>query len=152
MSLKPFREVPKDMVEWTRWFNQQDTSSTTNVTSSSSGQQFTNYSITHAIADVSSNSATCQYSAAQSWFVDLEAATGVVTIILQGSPSGYGEINIRVKQGSVARTITWSGGAFEWPGGTVPTMTTANDSIDIYHFQTIDGGVTWTGSALQNVS
>ena len=113
------------------------------------------YGVKHATAVVDTNAATCVYSTAQSYFVDLEPASGNVTITLSGGPvSGdYGEMNIRVEQDSEgSRGIVWAGGVFEWPNGAAPTMTPAANALDIYHFQTIDGGTTWAGSVLPDVN
>ncbi len=113
------------------------------------------YGIKHATATALKNVVTCAYSTAQSYFVDLEPATGAVTITLSGGPvSGdYGEMYIRVQQDTTAnRTITWAGGTFKLAGGTAPVMTASADAIDIFHFQTIDGGTTWYGSVVQDLS
>jgi len=111
------------------------------------------YSITSGSATISANAATLTYSTAQAWELDLEAATGNVTVTLSGGPpaSTYGEMIVKVQQDTTAaRTITWAGGTFEWPGGTAPTMTATADAIDIYHFSTWNGGTTWWGSVIQD--
>ena len=112
------------------------------------------YSITSGSATISANAATLTYSTAQAWELDLEAATGNVTVTLSGGPpaSTYGEMIVKVQQDTTAaRTITWAGGTFEWPGGTAPTMTATADAIDIYHFSTWNGGTNWWGSVIQDV-
>lgn len=111
------------------------------------------YSIASGSATISANAATLTYSTAQAWELDLEAATGNVTVTLSGGPpaSTYGEMIVKVQQDTTAaRTITWAGGTFEWPGGTAPTMTATADAIDIYHFSTWNGGTTWWGSVIQD--
>lgn len=40
---------------------------------------------------------------------------------------------------------TVSGTQVKWTGGTIPTVSSAANAIDIYTFFTIDGGVTWFG-------
>lgn len=103
---------------------------------------------------VSANAVTLTYSDGPAFEVDLEAATGTVTITISGGPptGTYGEIIVKVQQDTTAsRTITWAGGTFEWPGGTAPTMTAAADAIDIYHFSTWNGGTTWWGSVIQDM-
>lgn len=159
MSLKPFREIPKDLAEWTRWFNAQTDetgSSSTSVDNTElDGVQLTAYEISHAVATVDGNTTECDYQTAQSWFIDLEPATGTVTITISGGPTdgNYGEMNIRVQQDTTSnRVIVWAGGTFLWAGGSAPTLTASADAVDIFHFQTINAGNTWTGSALQNVS
>ena len=161
MGLKPFRNIPRDLAEWTRWCNDQDLGTSEESTSESSEEstltniELVNFSIAHEVATLVGNAATFLYSDAQSWFVDLEPATGNVTLTLSGGPGTgeYGEMNIRVQQdGTANRTITWAGGTFLWPGGSQPTLTATADAIDIFHFQTIDGGATWAGSAIQDMS
>lgn len=115
---------------------------------------FDDYAITSTSIGITANAATCTYSTSQSYEVDLENATGNVTITLSGNPpSGeYGEMIIKVQQDTTAdRTITWAGGTFEWPNQTAPVMTTGSDSIDIYHFSTWDAGTTWYGSVLPDM-
>lgn len=112
------------------------------------------YSIVASSATVSANAVTLTYSTAQAWEVDLEAATGAVTITLTGGPPAgtYGEMIVKVQQDTTAaRTITWAGGTFEWPGGTAPVMTATADAFDIFHFCTWNGGTNWWGSAIQDV-
>lgn len=104
------------------------------------------YSITSAALTVSANAVTVTYGTAQAPVVDLEAATGAVTITVSGGPpSGtYGEMIIRVQQDSTAdRTLTWAGGTFVWPGGTVVAPKTGSDAITIYYLSTWDTGTTW---------
>lgn len=43
-----------------------------------------------------------------------------------------------------AHTVTWPG-TFNWPGGTVPTLTTSG--YDILSFYTRNGGISWNGFA-----
>ena len=95
---------------------------------------------------VSANAVTLTYSEGPGFEVDLEAATGTVTITISGGPpSGdYGAISVKVKQDSTAdRTITWAGGSFVWAGGSAHVQNTGSDAISIYNFETWDGGTTW---------
>lgn len=51
----------------------------------------------------------------------------------------------RVKDNSATpRSITWPSGT-KWPGGTVPTLTSTANCVDIFTFFTDDGGTTWYG-------
>jgi hypothetical protein len=147
-GLKPFREIPRDLAEWTRWMSDQDVASTTTVVSSETTSNL------HRVATLNLNAASFEYSVATSWEIDLEDATGNVTLTLSGGPAigESGEMVIRVTQDGTARTITWAGGTFLWAGGTPPTLTATEDAIDVFTFQSVDEGNTWTGSALQNVS
>lgn len=42
------------------------------------------------------------------------------------------------------RTIAWPGSAV-WPGGIVPVLSTAANSVDMAVFTTVDGGIAWLG-------
>ena len=110
------------------------------------------FGITSNSLTVSANAVSVDLSTGNAFEIDLEAATGTVTITLSNPPASgtYGECVLKIQQDTTAsRTITWAGGTFRWPGGTVPTMTAAADSIDIFVFKTWDGGTTWYGNAAQ---
>jgi len=51
---------------------------------------------------------------------------------------------LKVIQDSTARVITWPS-SVDWPAATAPTLTATNNGVDIFVFQTIDGGTTWYG-------
>jgi len=51
---------------------------------------------------------------------------------------------LKIIQDSSARTITWPG-SVDWAGGTAPTLSTANNAVDVFVFLTIDGGTTYYG-------
>lgn len=104
------------------------------------------YSVTSTTAVVSANAVTLTYSTAQSYELDLEAATGNVTVTISGGPpSGtYGEMIVKIQQDTTAdRTLTWAGGTFVWPGGTEVEPKTGSDSITIYYLSTWNAGTTW---------
>lgn len=107
------------------------------------------YSIESDAPTVSTNAVTLAYSDGPAFEVDMEPATGTVTITLSGGPpSGtYGQITVKVQQdGATAQTITWAGGTFVWAGGTAHPMNTTLDGITIFAFETWDGGTTWYGA------
>ena len=54
---------------------------------------------------------------------------------------------LKVIQGSTARTITWPS-SVDWNSSTAPTLSTANDAVDVFGFITIDGGTTYYGFVL----
>jgi len=111
--------------------------------------------VEHKVSTLSANAASFDFALAQSWFCDLEPATGNVTLTIDGGPdeNNQGKIDIRVQQdGGANRTITWAGGTFEWAGGSAPTLTASADAIDVFTFVSIDSGSIWTGSVIQNVS
>ena len=115
----------------------------------------TDYGLTSNSLTVSANAVSVDLTTGNAFEVDLEAATGTVTITLSNPPASgtYGECIIKVKQDSTAdREITWAGGTFAWPGGSAPTMSTGSDAIDIYTFKTWDAGTTWYGNVAQDFS
>jgi hypothetical protein len=104
------------------------------------------YSIENVSTTPTGTTETLTYEDGPAFEVDLESVTGNITITISGGPpSGdYGQIVCKVTQDSaVARTITWSGGTFEWAGGTAHTMTTTLNGFSIFTFETWDGGTTW---------
>ena len=107
------------------------------------------YSIESDAPTVSTNAVTLTYSNGPAFEVDMEPATGTVTITISGGPpSGtYGQITVKVQQdGATAQTITWAGGTFRWAGGSAHPMTTTLDGFSIFTFETWDGGTTWHGA------
>ena len=89
---------------------------------------------------------TLTYSDGPAFQVDLESVTGNITITISGGPpsGSYGQMVVKVTQDSAtARTVTWAGGTFRWPGGTAHPMNTTLNGFSIYTFETWDGGTTW---------
>jgi hypothetical protein len=111
------------------------------------------YAIESSSEVISSNNATLTYADGPAFELDLAAATANVTVTISGGPPAntYGEIIVKIKQDTTARTITWAGGTFEWPGGVQPTLTATSGAFDIFHFSTWDGGTTWWGTAAQDM-
>lgn len=112
------------------------------------------YSILNTSVTPTGTTQTITYSTSQSYEVSLASTTGNITITISGGPPAgtYGEMIVKVTQhGTTARTITWAGGTFEWPGGTAPTMTATASAVDIFHFSTWNSGTNWWGSAIQDV-
>lgn len=92
---------------------------------------------------------TITYSTSNSYQIDLESATGNMTVTISGGPPAgtYGQMVVIITQDStVARTVTWAGGTFRWPGGSTHPMTTTLNGFTIYTFETWDGGTTWYGT------
>lgn len=94
----------------------------------------------------SPDTATVDCTLGNSAYIDLENATESVTLSFTNPPASgtYGEINLIVQQGSVARTINWPA-AVDWKGG-APTLSTTNNVVDLFHFFTVDAGTTWYGT------
>lgn len=81
---------------------------------------------------------TCDFTLAPNQTIDLQSATGDVTVTFNiGSPRGT-EYLVNVIQGSVTRNIIWPG-TVSWAGGTPPTITATNDAEDLFKFRTLDG-------------
>lgn len=102
------------------------------------------YAVKHQSLTITSNAATLNYSQGQSAVIDLEAATGTVTLTVTNPPATgkYGEFSLKVLQGATARNINWPA-SFKWPGGTAPTLSSANNAVDVVAGFTIDAGATW---------
>ena len=63
------------------------------------------------------------------------------------NPAASGKVSgatLRIIQGSTARTITWNS-SIKWAADTAPTLSTANDAVDIFVFYTVEGGTTYYG-------
>jgi hypothetical protein len=71
-----------------------------------------------------------------------------VTFTLPTTPVNTAcSFTLYIKQGASARTVTWPGSAkLKWAGGSAPTVTATAGAVDIFVFETIDGGTTWYGS------
>lgn len=85
--------------------------------------------------------------------INLNLATNFVhdltgnTTYTFSNPAAAGEASaftLKIIQGSTARTITWPS-SVDWAGGTAPTLSTANNAVDVFVFYTIDGGTTYYG-------
>jgi len=72
---------------------------------------------------------TLNWNNGASQAIDLQGATGTVVVTLSNPISG-GLYTVKVTQGSVARNITWPA-TVKWPGGTAPTISVANDAMDL---------------------
>lgn len=54
-----------------------------------------------------------------------------------------------IAQGGTPRTVTWTT-PVRWAGGVVPTITATANKVDIFVFETVDGGTNWFGSLVGN--
>lgn len=114
----------------------------------------TDYGVTSTTYTPSGTTQTIDYTAGNAYQLDLESATGDVTITLSNPPATgtYGEIVIRVEQdSSTPRNLTWPA-SVKWPGGTAPTISTGADAVDIITLRTWDAGTTWYGNFSQDYS
>jgi len=92
-----------------------------------------------------SGAVTINLNNATNWLHDLSGNTTYTftyptTTNVQVSSS----FTLKIIQGTTARTITWPS-SVDWAGGTAPTLSTANNAVDVFVFYTIDSGTTWYG-------
>lgn len=78
---------------------------------------------------VAADAATINWSNGSVQIFDLQGSTAAVTLTLT-NPVTAGSYYIKVIQGDNGDTITWPG-TVDWPAGTAPTITAADDSVDI---------------------
>lgn len=129
-------------------FLQQDATSG-RIGSTSGGLTLEDYNIESTDATPTGTTQTITYSTSNVYSVDLESATGNVTITISGGPASgtFGEMTVRVIQDSTTvRTVTWAGGTFEWAGGSAHPLTTTLNGFSVFHFMSWDGGTTWFAS------
>ena len=109
--------------------------------------EITDYGITEQVLTITANAATFNLTLGNVASIDLEAATAAVVLTLSNPPGSgtYGEALLVITQGSVARDITWPG-SVSWQGGSAPSLTQTNNSVDIVHLQTVNGGTNWYGT------
>jgi hypothetical protein len=94
-----------------------------------------------------SGTGTLDFDAANAWTATV---TGVVTIALANVPTGtfiVGGVFLIINGGSSA--VTWPA-AFDWPGGTAPTLTTSGN--DLIAFLSFDAGTSFKAIANLDMS
>lgn len=108
------------------------------------------YAVKHQVLSISTgttpDSATVDCTLGNSAYLDLENAVENIDVFFTNPPASgrYGEINLIVEQGTTARTINFPA-SVDWKGG-APTLSTVNNTIDVLHFFTVNGGTTWIGT------
>jgi len=91
----------------------------------------------------SSNAATINLREGTSFLHDL--TENVTYTFSNPAASGNSSIfTLKIIQGSSARAITWPS-SVDWAAATAPTLTATDNGVDIFVFQTIDGGTTYYG-------
>lgn len=92
-------------------------------------------------ADSVSGAVTVDYANAK---VNKYTLTGNVTFTFTGATTGFacGLTLYLVQDGTGSRTVTWPA-SVKWAFGSVPTLSTAANSVDIVIFETYDGGTSW---------
>ena len=72
---------------------------------------------------------TVDFAAGRNQVIDLDSATGDVTLTLDNPVAGV-VYTIKPIQGAVARDLIWPASVL-WPGGTPPVISTGDDEIDL---------------------
>jgi hypothetical protein len=77
--------------------------------------------------------------------VSITLTGNVTTLTLQGATAGKAcSFGLYVTYGG-SFSISWPA-SVKWAGGTQPTQTSTTSAVDIFVFETLDGGTTWYGS------
>jgi hypothetical protein len=90
---------------------------------------------------------TLDWDGGNSQIIDLEGASGDVTVTMINQKSG-GSYLIKIIQGSVARDIVWESSVY-WEDGDEPVITTTDDAVDVVSLWC--DGTNYYGSYLQNM-
>ena len=99
-----------------------------------------------ATATVTANAASIDWSDGDLQVVDLQGSTGDVTVTMSNPHTGA--TALKIIQGDNGDTIIWSPVAL-WSEGTIPTITAANDSVDLASF--VWDGSSYLGSITQDL-
>jgi hypothetical protein len=99
--------------------------------------------ITENAVTLSGTSTTIDLSAATNFVHDLTGAT-TYTFSNPASTGNASSFTLKIIQDATARAITWPS-SVDWAGGTAPTLSSANNAVDVFTFYTIDGGTTYYG-------
>ena len=91
----------------------------------------------------SSNAATLNLRDGDNFVHDLTENV-TYTFSNPGASGKVSAFSLKVIQDSSARTITWPS-SVDWAAGTAPTLSTANNAVDVFVFFTHDGGTTYYG-------
>jgi len=79
--------------------------------------------------------------------VDLESASGAMTLSITGGPTSgnHGQVTVRAQQdGASAITAVWGGGdTYRHANGVAHPMNTTLDGMTIWTLETFDGGTSW---------
>ena len=99
--------------------------------------------ITEDSVTLSGTSTTIDLATATNFVHDLTGNT-TYTFSNPATSGNASAFTLKIIQGSTARTITWPA-SVDWAGGTAPTLSSANNAVDIFTFFTLDGGTTYYG-------
>jgi hypothetical protein len=101
------------------------------------------FSEEYAAVTSSSNVVSLNLRTANNFSHDLTEATTVSFT----NPAASGKVSaatLRIIQGSTPRAITWNS-SIKWAADTAPTLSQADNAVDIFVFYTVDGGTTYYG-------
>ena len=101
------------------------------------------FSEEYAAVTSSSNVVSLNLRTANNFSHDLTEATTVSFT----NPAASGKVSaatLRIIQGSTARAITWNS-SIKWAGDVAPTLSQADNAVDIFVFYTVDAGTTYYG-------
>ena len=101
------------------------------------------FSEEYAAVTSSSNVVSLNLRTANNFSHDLTEATTVSFT----NPAASGKVSaatLRIIQGSTARAITWNS-SIKWAGDVAPTLSQADNAVDIFVFYTLDAGTTYYG-------
>ena len=123
------------------------------VVTTATGLSVTGTTVTDAITIAGAITEDAETLTGTSTTIDLATATNFVhdltgaTTYTFSNPAATGNASsftLKIIQDATARTITWPA-TVRWAGGTAPTLSTANDAVDVFTFYTIDGGSNYYG-------
>lgn len=101
-----------------------------------------------AVTKVTASAATTTLDLNTANVFDVTADADTTLAFSNASPNFACSFTVYIRQGSTAHTVSFPAGVF-W-SGTKPTVTAAANAIDIFVFESIDGGTTWFGSLVGN--
>lgn len=91
---------------------------------------------------ISSNTLTLDCSVSNVFAVSLNANISTLTLSNVPSTGNAFALTLSLVANGTAYTVTWPA-SVKWPGGTAPTLTSANGKVDTFVLTTWDGGTTW---------
>lgn len=111
------------------------------------------FAIAEDIVTSSSGAVTFDLTSANTFSITLTENITSMTISNPPVASDSGQFTVVFTQdgGGGAYTVAWPASVL-WPGGTGPTISTANDAIDMVTLYTNDAGTTWLGAFSQAYS
>lgn len=121
-----------------------DSRNLTNVASATLSGTLTTVKISETLVAVGNSSTAANLNLALGTVFTV-TLTGNATLTIQ-NPTGVSAFTlILTNDATPSRTVTFSGGTFKYPGGSVTRTTTAN-AVDVWFFFTPDGGTTYYAS------